>query len=75
MNSRPSGKLRLSRANSDASQGEAGDSPDLLDEPKSDKPLQAPLRYLLTKPVIVSVTNCATLAILNAATMSYILLV
>ena len=75
MNSRPSGKLRLSRANCDASQGEAGDSPDLLDEPKSDKPLQAPLRYLLTKPVIVSVTNCAMLVFLNAVAMPDILLV
>ena len=71
MNSSPSGKLRLSRANSDSPQGEAGDSPDLPDE--SDKP--PPLRSVLTRPVIVSVTNYAVLALLNAVAMSYIPLV
>jgi hypothetical protein len=73
MNSRPSGKLRLSRVTSasDAPQGEAGDGTDLPDE--SDMP--PPLRSLLTKPVIVSVTNYAMLALLNAVAMSYIPLV
>ena len=71
MDSRPSGKLRPSRVNSDASQGEAGDRPDLPDE--SDK--LAPLRSLLTKPVIVSVTNYAMITLLNAVAMSYIPLV
>ena len=71
MNSRPSGKLRLSRANYEAPQGEAGDSPDLPDE--SDKP--PPLRSLLTRPVIVSVTNYAMITLLNAVAMSYIPLV
>ena len=66
MNSRPSGKLRLSRDNSDASQGGVGDRPDLPDE--SDK--LPPLRSLLTRPVIVSVTNHAMLV-----AMSYIPLV
>jgi len=73
INLRPSEKLQLARASSDT-QDEARDSPDLdmaLNE--SDKPL--PLSSVLTKPVVVTVTNYATVALLNAGAMSYIPLV
>ncbi|KAI9452902.1 MFS general substrate transporter [Lactarius psammicola] len=74
MISRPSENVQLARVNSDTSQEEMDDIPDLDMIPnESDKPL--PLRSVLTKPVVVTVTNYAMLALLDAAVMSYIPLV
>ena len=71
MNSRPSEKFRLARANADTPQDDTHNSPDLEMTPnESDKPL--PLRSVLTKQVVITVTNYAMLALLNAAAMSYI---
>src|SRR5260221_2792592 len=53
-------KLQSTSADSDPSREETGDTPDPMD---MEKPL--PLRDLLTRPVLVSVANYSTLALLG----------
>ena len=75
LTSRFSEKLQFARANSDTSEGEGVDSqdPDIIPDELADQPL--PLRAVLTKPVIISLTNFAMLTLLNGVLESYFLLV
>ena len=75
LTSRPSEKLKQARATSDTPQGAADDSSDLDDIPPNelDKPL--PLSSVLTRPVIVTVTNYSMVMLLNIIALSYIPLV
>ncbi|KAH9054502.1 MFS general substrate transporter [Lactarius vividus] len=74
LDSKPSERLRLARSNSDGSQREAGDGPDLdMSSNESDKPL--PLHSVLTKPVVVTTANYALFAMLSAVAAVYISLV
>lgn len=57
-------KFQSALTNSDLAREETGDTPDQhLMDADAQKPL--PLRYLLTRPVVVSVANYATLALLG----------
>ncbi|KAH9169236.1 major facilitator superfamily domain-containing protein [Lactarius sanguifluus] len=67
LNSRSSEKPPHARPNSDIPQEEIGDSPGLDMTP--------PLRSVLTKPVVVSVTNYAMFALLGAIVATYFPLV
>ncbi|KAF8267246.1 MFS general substrate transporter [Lactarius quietus] len=71
LDSRPSEKLQLARANSGRRpQGETTDSRDLVMTPnESDTPL--PLRSILTRPIVISVANYAMLAFLTTIVESY----
>ncbi|KAH9169238.1 MFS general substrate transporter [Lactarius sanguifluus] len=74
LNSRPSERFQPASPNFDPLQRDAGNSPELvMTSDESDKPL--PLRYALTKPVIVTIANHGMLALLNSVAMSYIPLV
>ncbi|KAH8985287.1 MFS general substrate transporter [Lactarius akahatsu] len=74
LNSRPSERLQPASPNFDSPQRDAGNSPEIVvTSDESDKPL--PLRYVLTKPVIVTIANHGMLALLNSVAMSYIPLV
>ncbi|KAH9016225.1 MFS general substrate transporter [Lactarius pseudohatsudake] len=76
LNSRPSERLQPASPNFDTPRRDAGNSPELVvTSDESDKPLPLPLRYVVTKPVIVTIANHGMLALLNSVAMSYIPLV
>ena len=71
LNSSPSEKLQLGRANADTPQGEAGGIISDLDMTRNGSEKPPPLRSVLTRPVAVSVANHGMLALLNAIVESY----
>ena len=71
LNSSPSEKLQLGRANADIPQGEAGSIISDLDMTRNGSEKPPPLRSVLTRPVAVSVANHGMLALLTVIVESY----